>query len=143
MFHAIAELLGHISTVIGKCFWYVPVLPSTLVMQGLRQIPMVKCSERFNARCLQLINQSIVKVKAFCIWFTRSISENSRPGDRKAVGIRTEIIFHHCNIFLVPVVMVIRNIAIIIVLNDTRFVSIGVPNRQAFSIFIPFTFNLV
>jgi hypothetical protein len=78
--HAVAELLGDVGSVVPECLGRVPVLPSALVLERLRQIPVVERGERRDARRDQLVHQPVVKVEAFRVRRARALREDARPG---------------------------------------------------------------
>src|SRR5262245_17590575 len=52
---AIAEILGDVSGILAKGFCGIPGLPASLVLQRLRQVPVVERREGLDFRGLQLV----------------------------------------------------------------------------------------
>src|SRR5262249_12278222 len=71
-----------------------------------------------------------------------ALGENPRPGDGKPVRFRTDRL-HEFHVFLVPVVMVVSDVAGGSVLDLARRMSVGVPDGFAFAVFVGGSLNLV
>src|SRR5262249_52980687 len=141
--HAIAELLRHIPSVVGERLPRLLGLPpSVLVLQGLRQVPMIQSGERLDARLLQLLYQAAVAVEALRVGLARALGKDARPRDRKPVRGGADVL-HQRNVFLVPVVMVVGDVAVVVVLYMAWLVRIRVPDGSAFAIRLPRALDLI
>src|SRR5262245_59204168 len=79
---AIAEVLGDVSGVVCERLGRVLRLPAAvLILEGLRQIPVVQRDEGLDAGRPQLVDQSAVEVEALRIRLTRAFREDAWPGD--------------------------------------------------------------
>src|SRR5262249_44227141 len=76
------------------------------------------------------------------IWLTSPVRENARPRDGEAVGIRANGL-HQCDVFLVAVIVVIRDVTCVAVLDVSRRVRISVPYRRTFAVLVPRALDLI
>src|SRR5262245_20943565 len=84
--YTIAELLRHVTCVIGEGLRRVLGLPTAvLVLQRLRQIPVIQRGERLDARRLQLVDQAAVEVEPIRVGLTRAFGENARPRNGETI----------------------------------------------------------
>src|SRR5258708_37182816 len=88
----VAEPPRHIAGIIGKRFDGVARLPSALVLERLRQIPVVERGKRFDAGLEQRIDEAAVEVEALRIRLTDALGKDSRPGDGETVGPDADIL---------------------------------------------------
>src|SRR5258708_35827903 len=79
----VAKLPRDIAGIIRKRFGGVAGLPSALVLQRLRQVPVVKGRKRFHAGFEQRIDQAAGEVETLRIRLTDPRGEDSAPGDRE------------------------------------------------------------
>src|SRR5262249_24546717 len=91
---------------------------------------------------LELVHQPAVEVETFRIRRARAGGEDARPGDRKAVSLRTDRL-HDRDVFLVPVIVVVRDVSGVIVLYMSRLVHVRVPDRRALAALVPGALDLV
>src|SRR5262249_15788083 len=103
---------------------------------------MISVREGFDAGRLQFVHEPIVKVESFGIWFAGSLWKNARPGNGKSIRTRPDAL-HQPNVFLVPVVMVIGDVAGVIILYIPRLMRVRIPDRQALGILVPCALDLV
>src|SRR5258708_35468812 len=83
----VAKLPRDIAGIIRKRFGGVAGLPSALVLQRLRQVPVVKGRKRFDAGFEQRIDQAAVEVETLPILLTDGVGEESRAGDRAPIAL--------------------------------------------------------
>jgi hypothetical protein len=83
VFHLVRELSGGISSVVRESFCRVTVLPSALVLKGLRKIPVIEGTEGLNAGFEQCVDHMIIKIQALRIGLARPTRKDSRPRDRE------------------------------------------------------------
>ena len=139
---AIAEFPGHISGVVSERLGRITRLPAAFVLEGLRQVPVIERGERRDARLQQLIDQTVVEVETSRVWRARALREDARPGDGEAVRVRTDRP-HQRHVLLVPMVVIVGDIAGVVVLDVARLMRVGVPNRRTLAVLIPGAFDLV
>ena len=118
------------------------VLPSALVFQHLRQIPVKKCAERLNPSLQQRLTVAPIVVNALLIRLPCPIRENARPRHRKPAR-RQAHRFHQRNIFGEPVIGIRRNVSGIPLVRLSRCMRERIPDRSAPAILMHRTFNLV
>src|SRR5262245_16508125 len=79
---AIAEVLGDVSGVVCERLGGVLRLPAAvLILERLREIPVVQRHERLDAGSLQLVDQSAIEVEPLRVRLTRAFREDAWPGD--------------------------------------------------------------
>jgi hypothetical protein len=141
--HAVAELLGHVAGVVGERLGRVARLPAAvLVLQGLRQVPVVERGERLDAGRLQLVHETVVEVQALRVRLTGPVREDARPANREAVRGRADVL-HQRDVLLVPVVVVVGDVAGVVVRDLARRVGERVPDRRALAVLVPRALDLV
>src|SRR3981189_3796047 len=64
----VAELPRHAAGIVRKRLGGIAGLPSALVLQRLRQVPVVECRKRFDAGFEQRIDEAAGEVEGPCIW---------------------------------------------------------------------------
>src|SRR5262245_7836988 len=142
MADAVAQLLGHVAGVVRERIDGVAVLPSTLVLQRLRQLPVIQRGERRDPGSDQLVDQAVVEVETLRVWLTGPGREDARPGDGEPIRVRAEVL-HQRDILLIAMIVVVCDVAGIAVLDVAWCVGIGVPDRGTLAIFIPRALDLV
>src|SRR5262245_19499419 len=86
--HSIAELLGDVPAIFGESFCCVLGAPSAgLVLQRLRQIPVIERRKRLDSGRLQLIYQAAIEVETLRVCLTRALREDARPRNGKPVSV--------------------------------------------------------
>ena len=138
----VTELLRHGTGVTREHLRDVAVLPATLVLQCLRQIPVLQGREELNAGGLQFVHQLAVEIQALSIRRASAFWEHARPGHAEVVGVRADIL-HQRDIVLVAVVMVVRDITGVAILDLTGSMRVGVPDGRSFAVFVPGPLDLV
>src|SRR5215813_1504885 len=141
--HSIAELLGDVPAIVGERFRGVLGPPPTgLVLQRLRQIPVIERGKRLDAGSLQLVYQAAVEVETLRVGLTRAFRKDARPRNREPIRVGAGVL-HQRNVFLVPVVMVIGDVTCVVVLYIPRLVRIRIPDREALAVLVPCALDLV
>ncbi len=98
------------------------------ILQRLRQIPMEKRAERFNAIAQQFIRQLLVIRNTRFVRLARAFWKYARPRNREAVALRSEP-FQPLHILLVQVVLIVCHIACFVVVGLAGSMREGVPDR--------------
>jgi hypothetical protein len=89
--------------------------------------------ERLDVRCEQLVNQPAAKVEALRIRLAGPVREDPGPSDGEAVCFRSDR-SHELHVLLVPMIVVIGDIAIVIVFDFPGRVCVRVPDRFSLAI---------
>src|SRR5262249_217685 len=76
------------------------------------------------------------------IRFARAFRKDARPGNREAVGVGADVL-HQRDIFLVAVIVVVGDVAVVVVLYIPRYVGVGIPDRFALAFLVPTRFDVV
>src|SRR5262249_19763255 len=90
----------------------------------------------------QLVYEAVVEVETFRVRLAGALGEDPRPGDGEPIGVRAETL-HQRDVLLVPVVVVVSDVAGVIVLDVPGSVAIGIPDRQALAVLVPRALDLV
>src|SRR5216684_588333 len=130
----VAELPRDIAGIIGKRFGGVAGLPSALVLERLRQVPVVEGRKRFDAGFEQRIDQAAVEVEALWIRLTDAVGKDSRPGDREPIALDAHVL-HQPHIILVAMIMIVREIGVVAVPDLARRMRVAIPDRGAATVF--------
>src|SRR5262249_5026455 len=89
-----------------------------------------------------LVDEAPVEVEALLIRLAGSLREDPRPRDREPVGVRADLA-HQRDVFLVAVVVVVGDVAVLVVVDVSRRVGERVPDRRALAVLVPGAFDLV
>ncbi len=140
---AVAQLLGHVTGVVREGLGGVARLPAlVLVLQRLRQVPVVERGERRDARGEQLVHQPVVEVEALRVRLSGAVGEDPRPGDGEPVRRGAQVL-HQLHVLLVAVVVVVGDVAGGVVGNLAGRVRVGVPDRLALAVLVGGALDLV
>src|SRR5262249_26929868 len=141
--HAITELPGDVACVVGEGVRGVLRLPAAvLVLEDLRQIPMIERGERFDAGRLQFVDQAAVEVDTLRVGLTPAFREDARPRDGEPIRGGADVLKQR-DIFLVPVVMVVGDVAVVVVLYVARLVRIRIPDGSTLAVLVPRALDLI
>ena len=119
-----------------------PINPAPLVLDVLRQVPVVECHPRLNAGRQEPIDQLIVEANALSIDRLARVGNDARPGDRKPIGLRADLL-HQLDILAKPMVMVAGDVAVIPVLHSAFAFAKRIPNARRATTFATCSLNLV
>src|SRR5262249_30054239 len=97
---------------------------------------------RFDAGAAQLVGETGVEVEAFRVRRTSAVGEDPGPCDREAVGGGPDVL-HQRDVFLVPVIVVVGDVAVLVVLDAAGYMGEGVPDRHPFAVLVPRPLDLV
>src|SRR5262245_3382009 len=139
----VAELLGDVPGVVAERFRrLLRAPPAVLVLERLRQVPVVERRVRLDAGRQQLVDEAAVEVDALRVRRAGAVREDARPGDREAIGVRADIA-HERHVVRIAMVGVVRDVAVVAVLDQARRVGVPVPDRFAFAVLVPRPLDLV
>ena len=96
--------------VLGEAVDGVAVEPAAVVLERLRQVPVVERDHRLHAVGEQRVDQPVVERQALLVGRTATGRLDARPGDREAVAARAELL-HQRDVLVDPVVVVARDVA--------------------------------
>src|SRR6266404_7324850 len=130
----VAKLPRDIAGIIRKRFGGVAGLPSALVLERLRQVPVVERRKRFDAGFEQRIDQAAVEVETLRIRLTDAVGKDSRPGDREPIALDAHVL-HEPHIILVAMIMIVGDIGVVAVPDLARRMRVAIPDRGAATVF--------
>jgi len=90
----------------------------------------------------QFVHQPVIEGQPGRVHRTSAGGQDARPGSREAVGIQTQLL-HHSDIFFVAMIMVYGNVTGLIVGDLAGYVGEGIPDGDAFAVFVPGALELV
>ena len=128
--------------IIGEAFGAVPVRPSTFLLQGLGQVPVVKCDGGGYAMLQQPVEQLPVKVDALLVVRPGAVGLDPRPSHGKPVRVDPQS-RHERDILLPAFVVVTCYIARVPMENLSRRMAKSVPDGRPAPVFIDGPFDLV
>ena len=142
MLDAVAEPPRHDARVVGKFFGDVALEPAALVLQGLRQIPMIEAEPRRHAAREQPIDQAVVEIEAALFDRAGACRQDARPRRRKAVGTKAAA-RQQIDIFAPAMIVIAGDIAGVAVLHQARRVAKNIPDAFAAPIRIDRALDLI
>ena len=140
--HAIRQFTRNISGIIGERPRGIAAFPSTLILQRLRQIPVIQRAEWFYAICKQLIDDAAVKIDSLRIRVSAAIRKDPRPRNRESIAAQPQAL-HQRDVLLVPVVVVDRYIAGISTSHSSGQMAECIPDGWTATILVNSSLNLV
>ena len=126
----VAERLGGQSGVFGEPFGRIAVRPASLVLQFLRQVPVVEGGRGRDAVPGELVEQRAVVVQAPLVDGAPAAGLDPRPGDGEAVGAQAEG-GEQRHVLAVAVIGVAGDVAGVAAADLAWRVAEGVPHRGA------------
>ena len=140
---AIGQSLRDVSGIVAERLGRVARLPAAaVVLQHLRQIPVIERGERLDAVGEQFVDQTAVEVHALWIRRARPLRKDARPGDREAIGLDAQRL-HQLHVVFVAVVVIVGHVAVGVVDDLAGRVRKGVPDRRRAAVFRDGAFDLV
>ena len=128
--HAIGEVLRNVTRVVGECLRRVARLPAAaVVLQRLRQIPVIQSRERLDAVREELVDQPVVEVEALRVRRAGALRKHPRPGDRESIGLDAQRL-HQLDVLLVAMVVVVGDVTGSARVRLARRVRESVPDRR-------------
>ena len=126
----VAERLGHQGGVFGEPFGRITTRPAPLVLQFLREVPVVEGGRGRDAVPGELVEQRAVIVQAPLVDGAPAAGLDPRPGDGEAVGAQPEG-GEQGHVLGVAVIGVAGDVAGVAAADLSRRVAEGVPHRGA------------
>ena len=119
-----------------------PVRPAALVLEFLRQVPVVEGGDRLHAGLDQRVDQPRVERDALGVELAGAARLHPRPGDREPVGLQPQVLDVR-DVLRPPVVVVVGDVAGVTVQHASRRVAVGVPDRRTTAAFLGSSLDLV
>ena len=140
--HPPLKVCGHRGGIPGEGFCRIGIQPAALVLQGLRQIPVVERDIRLDPCRKQRIDQPVIPGKPCRIDGPRALREDARPGNRESVCFQVHL-FQQCNILCPAVVAVAGDVPGISVSGFARCIAEGIPDGQSPAILLHCALDLI
>ena len=115
--------------------------PAALLLQRLRQVPVVQRQPRQDVGIQQLVDEPLVEVDALRVE-RAAVGTHARPRGREPVGLQPHAL-HQRDVVAVPVVVVARDIAVVGVDDGAGHAAEGVPDRVAAAVLVGGALDLV
>ena len=96
--------------VLGEGFGGAACFPAALILQGLRQVPVIEGNHRLNIMRQQFIDQIAIKLHACFINLAAPGGQQARPGDGKAIALQAHL-GHQRHVFAKTVIVIDGDIA--------------------------------
>src|ERR1700730_2042828 len=110
MLYSIGEMLGNVTRIITECLRGIARLPTAaVVLQRLRQIPVIESGEWLDVISEQFVDEAVVKVEAFGVRRAGTLRKHARPRNREAIRLDAQRL-HELNILFVPMIVVICDV---------------------------------
>ena len=116
--------------------------PAALVLERLRQIPVVQGRERRHPLLEQLVDEPVVEVEPRLVHLAAPFREDARPRDREAEGVEPELA-HQPDVVGEAVVEVARDRAALAVPHLPRRRTEPIPDALAAAVLVDGAFDLV
>ena len=139
--YPVAQAGMHTQGIVDKVLHRVAMGPAALVLQGLRQVPVVEREVGRNAAREQAVHQSLIKIQALGVPGAAARGLHAGPADRKAVGIHAQA-GNHVQVVRPALVMVACHAAVAAVCDGARLFAKAVPNGGSFAVNVGGAFNL-
>ena len=140
--HPPLKVRGHRGGIPGEGFCRIIIQPATLVLQGLRQIPVVERDIGLDPCRKQCIDQPVIPCKARRVDYSCALWEDARPGNREPVRLQMHL-FQQCNILCPAMVAVAGDVPGIAVPCFARHMAEGIPDGQSPAILLHCALDLI
>ena len=137
----VAERVVHVERVLGEPLRGVADGPAALLLQRLRQVPVVQRQPREDVGIQQLVDEPTVEVDALRVE-RAAVGAHARPRGGEPVGLQSHAL-HQRDVTLVPVVVVARHIAVVGVDDGARHAAERIPDRVATAVLVCRALDLV
>ena len=142
MLDAVAEALRHDARVIGEFVGDIALEPAALVLQRLRQIPVVEAKPRGDAAGDETVDQTVVEIKAAMLNRARARGQDARPRGREPVGIEAAA-RQPFDVLDPAMIVVAGNVAVVVVFDEARGVRKRVPDALAAPVLVDRALDLI
>src|SRR6516225_6860751 len=142
MLDPVAEPPGHDARVVREFCGRIAIEPAAVLLQRLRQVPMIEAQPRRDAVRHEPIDQALVKVEAARLDRAAAGRQNARPRGRKPISGKIAAC-EQIDIVAPAVIVVAGDIAGIAVLHAPGRVGEDVPDALAASVFVDRAFDLI
>ena len=116
--------------------------PSALVLERLRQVPVVQRRDGLDPAREQSVHQTRVEVEARLVGGSPAGRLDPRPRDREAIRVQAER-GHQIEVALPPVVVVARDVTGVAVPDESGGLAEGVPDRRTAPVLVEAALDLV
>ena len=140
--HPVAIAARDHACVIREPLRAIAVGPAAVVLQGLRQVPVIKAKPWLDASGNQRIDQPVVESKPGFVDGAASLRQHPRPRHRKAVGVDPELL-HQRYVFAVAVIVIAGDVAGIAARDLAGQPGICVPDARPPSVLVGGAFDLI
>ena len=133
---------AHDSGVVAQPSRDVPVGPSSQILKGLGQVPVVERYEGLDARFEQGVGEPGVEVQALRIHLSLAQGQDPWPGDGEAVSPEPELA-HQRDIFPVLVIVIAGDVSGSLVFDLSRSVGEAIPDGLPLAVLLPGALDLI
>ena len=143
--HTVAKALGHNAGILRHAergLTVQPAIPVRILIQILRQIPMVERHNRVDAVFEQLVDNALVEIEALLVRLAVRGGNDARHANREPVCVHAEIA-HELEIVLPAVVEIVGLVSGVAIQHAARGVREHIPDRRRAAVFVHRAFDLV
>ena len=90
---------------------------------------MIQRRKGLDAVRQQLIQQPVVEIEALWLWCAGSLREDTRPGNRKTIGLCAQCL-HQLNVFPVKMIMVGRGVGVAVIGDRPMRMGLAIKGRS-------------
>ena len=139
---AVAEALGDGAGIVGEFLRGVAIAPAALILERLRQVPVIEAQPRRDGARRKPVDQPIVEIKTARLHDAGAIGQNARPRRREAI-IGEAAAREQLDIFRPAMIVVAGDVAGIVALHPSRRMRKDVPDAFAAAVEIDRAFDLI
>ena len=140
--HAVAEARGDHGRIVGEPLDGAPRRPPAVVLERLRQVPVVERRQRHQPAPQQAVDHPLVVVEALRVARPAAARLDARPGDREAIRFHAQLLQQR-HVVAPAMIVVAGDIAVAAVGDLAGRVRKAIPDRLAAAILIPGALDLV
>ncbi len=139
---AVAERLPDHAGVVGERLRGAADRPAALVLERLREVPVVQRRDRRDVPREQPVDEPGVEVEPRLVHGAAALGDDARPGHGEAVRLQAEV-GHEVEIGVEAVVVVVRHVARVAVHRPAGRVAVRVPDARAAAVLVDRPLDLV
>ena len=139
--HPVAEGSERQIGVVGEGVDDAAVDPAALVLEGLRQVPVIERDVGRDAGVEQFVDEARVEVDALLVDRASPFGDQARPAQREAIAGDADVL-HQRHVFAIAMVVVGAAIAGDVARDLAGRVAEGVPDRGALAVLVPRALDL-